>query len=100
MIDLAARYDGWHAAQTLLPLVAGGFGALVLWKGPTHLGKVVIAYATICILLVLSPMWLGDYGETGLAALRPVLVESKLAFVVGLAIVLAAGGRTPQPRPD
>jgi hypothetical protein len=43
-------------------------------------------------------MWLGDYGEKGLDALRPVLVESKLAFVIGLAIVLAAGGRTPQAR--
>jgi hypothetical protein len=93
-----ARYDGWHAAQTLIPLVACALGTFILWNSPKHLGKVVIGYALLCIFLVLSPMWLGDYGEKGLEALRPVLVESKLAFVIGLAIVLAAGGRTPQAR--
>lgn len=95
MIADAARYDGWHAAQTLIPLLGAVLGVAILWRSHRHLGKVVIGYAIICILLVLSPMWLGDYGETGLTALRPVLIETKVAFVVGLAIVLAAGGRTP-----
>lgn len=91
MIDLAARYDGWHAVQTLLPLAVGALGAFVTWHRPQHLGKVVIAYAVTCIGVVLAPLWAGEGGT--MSALRPVLIESKLAFIVGLATVLAAGGR-------
>lgn len=96
MTDAIARYDGWHAAQTLIPLAVSALGTAMLWNGHRHLGKIVIVYAASCIFLVLAPVWLGDYGETGLAALRPVLIESKLAFVVGIAVILAAGGRTPR----
>lgn len=91
MIDIAARYDGWHAAQTLLPLAVGALGALIVWHLPRHLGKVVIVYAATCIGLVLAPLWTGDQVVT-FESLRPVLIESKIAFIIGLAIVLAAGG--------
>jgi len=99
MIGDAARYDGWHAAQTLIPLIVSGLGVAILWRGYEHLGKVVMAYAITCIVLVLAPMWLGDHGATGVTALRPVLIETKVGFVIGLALILAAGGRTPEKGP-
>lgn len=93
MLQFWTRYDLLHVVMTLVPLVVGGLGALLLWHRPDHLGKTVIAYALICIGVALSPWWLRAAYGTPEAELRPVLVETKLAFVVGLAFVLAAGGR-------
>lgn len=92
MSAILGRFDVWHVLLTLTPLVTGSLGALFVWRFPRHLGKMVIVYALISIAVALSPFWLADIAPAATGR-RPVLLETKLAFVFGLAFILAAGGR-------
>ncbi|MHB1297963.1 MAG: hypothetical protein ACYC0B_05475 [Gemmatimonadaceae bacterium] len=88
MPDLSARYDAWHLVMTAIPLATGALGALFVRQRPARLGSLVLVYAVICVGVALSPLWLDRVDA--------VLVETKFAFVIGLAMLLAAGGRTPR----
>ncbi len=88
-----SRFDFWHVVLTATPLVAGVLLAALATRWPSHLGKWVATYAAICIGVGMSPLWLRGLGLVGEGPLRSVIVETKLAFFVGLAILLAAGGR-------
>lgn len=90
-----ARFDLWHAMMTIVPAVAAVIGAVIITRWPSRLGAVVLGYAAICVADALMPFWLARGAESG-AALRPVLVETRLAFVLGLILLLAAGGRAPR----
>ena len=90
-----ARFDLWHTVLTIVPAVAAVLGAVIITRWPARLGAVVMCYAAICITDALMPLWLARGAEAG-AALRPVLVETRLAFVLGLILLLAAGGRAPR----
>lgn len=90
------RYDMWSVLQIAAPLAAAALGTALLWRRPNHLGKVVMAYALLCIAVALSPIWVQEVVEPS-SAIPEVLLEAKLAFVVGLAMLLAAGGRSGTP---
>jgi hypothetical protein len=90
---LLDRHDLVSLAQTFIPLVAGALGALLLWHRPKPIGKVVLAYAVICLAVATSPLWASDMVIARHAPIPEVLLETKLAFVIGLAAILAAGGR-------
>jgi hypothetical protein len=92
MSDLAARYDLWHVILTAAPVAAAACGALVIRRWPQVLGRTVALYALLCIGVALSPVWLGAVTVLPDAGLRPVLEETRFAFALGLAILLAAGG--------
>jgi hypothetical protein len=87
------RYDAWHLLLTLTPVLVGAVAALLVARRPQYLGRMVLVYAAICIGIALSPFWLGSLGAIADDAGRRILVETKFAFIVGLAILLAAGGR-------
>ncbi len=87
------RYDMWSTLQIIAPLAGALLGMLLLWRRPNHLGKVVLAYAVLCIAVALSPIWVSEVAQPT-DAIPEVLLEAKLAFVVGLAMLLATGGRT------
>ncbi len=93
-----SRFDLWHVVLTGIPLAAGALMAAVATYAPKHLGKLVAAYAAICIGVGMAPVWLRSLALVPEGPLRGVLVETKLAFVVGLAVLLAAGGRAIQLR--
>lgn len=93
MPSLLARHDLVSLIQTTIPLVAGALGAFLLWHRPKPIGKVVIAYATICLGVATSPLWARDVVIARHQPIPEVLLETKLAFIVGLAAILAAGGR-------
>jgi hypothetical protein len=95
MREFLERYETWSIAQTLVPLAAAGLGAVLLRDRPHHLGKVVAAYAILCVLVALSPSLIAEAAVRASpeGAIPEVLLETKLAFVVGLIILLAAGGR-------
>jgi ABC-type transport system involved in cytochrome c biogenesis permease subunit len=93
MPDFTQQYDRWHVLMTIIPLVAGLLGVLILWQRPQHVGKMVVLYAAICIGIALSPFWLGPLAGIPDATSRTVLVGTKFAFVIGLAAILAAAGR-------
>ena len=82
MPDFSARYDAWHLALTAIPVLAGAVGAIIIRQRPERLGSMVLAYAVICVGVALSPLWLDRVDA--------VLVETKFAFVIGLAMLLAA----------
>ncbi len=82
--------------QTLVPLVAGALGTALLWYRPKPLGKVVLAYAVICLAVATSPLWTREFVLGRHQPIPEVLIETKFAFIVGLAAILVAGGR-PQP---
>lgn len=88
-----SRFDFWHVMLTATPLVAGLLLAALATRWPSHLGKWVATYAVICIAVGFSPIWLRELALVDEGPLRSVIVETKLAFFVGLAILLAAGGR-------
>jgi hypothetical protein len=88
-----SRFDFWHVMLTATPLVAGVLLAALATRWPSHLGKLVAMYAAICIAVGMSPLWLPRLALVADGPMRSVLVETKLAFFVGLAILLAAGGR-------
>jgi hypothetical protein len=92
-----SRFDLWHTVLTIVPVVAAALGSMVIRRWPERLGAVVLGYAVVCIADGLSPYWLSDPAWAMHIARRPVLVETKLAFVLGLMALLAAGGRAPQP---
>ena len=87
------RYDMWSTLQIIAPLAGGLLGMALLWRRPQPLGKVVLAYALLCIAVALSPLWVQEVLEPS-DAIPEVLLEAKLAFVVGLAMLLATGGRS------
>jgi hypothetical protein len=86
------RFDIWQVLLTLVPLVAGVTGALLATRWTQHLGKIVIGYSLICIGVGLSPQWLPAAGLVPPGS-RPVLVETKVMFILGILAVLAAAGR-------
>ncbi len=88
-----SRFDLWHSVLTIVPLVAAALGSLAIRRWPGRLGTVVLVYAVVCIADGLSPYWLSDPAWAMDIVRRPVLVETKLAFVLGLMALLAAGGR-------
>lgn len=88
-----SRFDFWHLVLTATPLAAGVLLAALATRWPSHLGKWVALYAAICIAVGMSPLWLRALALVGEGPLRSVIVETKLAFFVGLAVLLAAGGR-------
>lgn len=90
---LLDRHDLVSVVQALIPLAAGTLGTLLLWYDPRPLGKVVLAYAVLCLAVATSPLWLGDAVIARHQPIPEVLLETKLAFIVGLAAILAAGGR-------
>lgn len=92
MTALAARYDLWHVLFTTAPLAAAALGALVIRRAPRVLGRTVVLYALLCIGIALAPVWLGAVTAIADAGPRPVLEETRFAFVLGLMILLAAGG--------
>lgn len=98
MGSFAARYDAWNLLLTLTPLVVGVLAALFVARRPQYLGRMVLLYAAICIGVALSPFWLGSVASVADASSRRILVETKFAFIVGLAILLAAGGRDAAER--
>lgn len=98
MDAFASRYDSWHLLLTLVPLVTGGLAALFVLRRPQYLGRMVLLYAAICIGVALSPFWLGRVAGVADASSRGILVETKFAFIIGLAILLAAGGRDAAKR--
>lgn len=91
-----SRFDLWHTILTLVPVVAAVLGCLVIRRWPERLGTVVLAYAVVCIGDALSPYWLSEPAWAMDIERRPVLVETKLAFVLGLMALLAAGGSAPR----
>ncbi|MBL8997689.1 MAG: hypothetical protein KJZ74_03505 [Gemmatimonadales bacterium] len=93
-----SRFDLWQFLLTLVPLVAGVAGGMIAARWTQHLGKVVIAYSAICIGVGLAPQWLPAAGLVPDGPLRPVLVETKLFFIVGILTILAAAGRAIQRR--
>lgn len=94
MPELAARYNTWEVLRTTLPLIAGGVGAFLVWHKQGLLGRTVLVYALLCLFVAFSPFWFPKPVEVPGVVLQPLLLETKFAFVVGLAAVLAAGGRT------
>lgn len=90
-----SRFDFWHLLLTLVPLAAGIAGALLATRWLQHLGKIVIGYSLICIGVSLSPQWLPAVGVVAEAS-RPVLLETKLMFILGILAVIAAAGRAVQ----
>jgi hypothetical protein len=88
-----SRFDFWHVVLTATPLVAGLLLAALATRWPAHLGKCVATYAAICIAVGMSPLWLRGLALVSEGPLRSVIVETKLAFFMGLAVLLAAGGR-------
>lgn len=88
-----SRFDVWHVVLTATPLVAGSLLALLVTRWPRrHIASVAL-YAAICISVGVSPLWLRSLELVPSGPLRSVLVETKFAFFVGLAILFAAGGR-------
>lgn len=88
-----SRFDFWHVTLTATPLVAGSLLALLVTRWPRQHIKSVALYAAICIAVGVSPLWLRSLELVPSGPLRSVLVETKFAFFVGLAILFAAGGR-------
>jgi hypothetical protein len=99
-MNLAARYDLWHVILTAAPVVAATLGALGIRRWPSVLGRTVALYALLCIGVALSPVWLGAVAVVPDAGLRPVLEETRFAFALGLAFLLAAGGSAAAERRD
>ncbi len=93
---LLSRFDVWHTALTFVPVAAALLGCLMIMRWPQRYGTVVVAYAVVCIIVGLAPYWVPDTAAAPLIGRRPVLVETKLAFVLGLMALLAAGGRAPR----
>ncbi len=90
---LLDRHDIVTVVQTLIPLAAGLLGTLLLWYDPKPLGKVVLAYAVICLAVATSPLWVGEAVIARHQPIPEVLLETKVSFIIGLASILAAGGR-------
>jgi hypothetical protein len=88
-----SRFDFWHVVLTATPLLAGVVLAALATRWPSHLGKWVATYAAICIAVGMSPLWLPRLALVADGPMRSVIVETKLAFFLGLAVLLAAGGR-------
>lgn len=98
MSALAARYDLWHVILTAVPVAAALLGAVVIRRRPKVLGRTVALYALLCIGIALAPVWLGAVTALADDAPRRVLEETRFAFVLGLAILLAAGGSAARDR--
>lgn len=92
MSDLVDRYDVWHVLLTATPVAAAALGAVVIRRWPGVLGRTVALYALLCIGVALAPVWLSAVTVLADAGPRPVLEETRFAFALGLALLLAAGG--------
>jgi len=90
------RFDLWHVVATLIPLATALLGGMIVTRWSRHLGKVVVAYSAICVAVSLGPRWLRAMEYVPEGALRPVLLPTKIAFIVGILFVLAAAGRAIQ----
>lgn len=90
------RFDLWHIVATLIPLATALVGGTIVTRWSRHLGKVVVAYSAICVAVSLGPRWLRMAELIPEGPLRPVLLPTKIAFIVGILFVLVAAGRAIQ----